>query len=149
MQDQMKQSYQKPKLRTNASLPREKTPSWYKAITVDTLSEITRGIVAACNPEKVVLFGSYAYGKPDLHSDVDVLVITNRYREKSVFQRAYLVARVARPPRIALDILVRTPQEVASRLKMGDPFFREIMTNGKVLYERSHARGRMGQKSGR
>ena len=130
-------------------LTKKKAPSWYAAITPGTLSKITRDIVAACNPERVVLFGSYAYGKPRVDSDVDVLVITNRYRTKSVFQRAYLIARVARPPRVAMDLLVRTPQEAASRLKMGDSFFREIMTNGKVLYERSQARGRVGQKSGR
>lgn len=130
-------------------LPLEAAPSWYKAITADALTEIAQRIVTACAPEKIVLFGSYAYGRPALHSDVDVLVITNRYRTKSVFQRAYLIARVARPPRVAMDLLVRTPQEIASRLKLGDSFFREIMTNGKVLYERNQAHGRVGQKSGR
>ncbi|MEK7729855.1 MAG: nucleotidyltransferase domain-containing protein [candidate division KSB1 bacterium] len=121
-------------------LPAETAPSWYKAITADTLVEIAERIVVACDPEKIILFGSHAYGRPDLHSDVDLLVITKRYRNKSVYQRDYLVARVARPPQVAMDLLVRTPQEVASRLKMGDPFFREIMITGKVLYERKQAR---------
>lgn len=121
------------------------SPVWYEAITSDVLAQITQAIITACNPEKIVLFGSHAYGTPRLQSDLDVLVITNRYRAKSVFQRAYLLARVARPPRVAMDLLVRTPAEVASRLKMSDPFFREIMTKGKVLYERSSSRRRMDQ----
>jgi len=36
-----------------------------------------------------------------------------------------------------MDVIVRTPAEVAHRLKIGDPFFREVMTKGQVLYERS------------
>jgi predicted nucleotidyltransferase len=122
----------------------EKTPSWYTPITEEMLQEMTRRIVEEFQPEKIILFGSYAYGQPAFHSDVDLLVVTNRFRRKSVFERDWLVARVARPPGIAMDVIVRTPTEVAYRLKIGDRFFREVMTKGLVLYERSQPRRRMG-----
>jgi hypothetical protein len=54
-----------------------------------------------------------------------------------VFERDRLVAKVARPPGVVMDVIVRTPAEVVYRLKIGDPFFREVMNKGKVLYERS------------
>lgn len=116
--------------------PSETIPSWYTPITEDLLQEMTRRIVEEFQPEKIILFGSYAYGQPEFHSDIDLLVVTNRHRRKSVFERDHLVAAVARPAGVAMDVIVRTPAEVAYRLKIGDPFFREVMTKGQVLYER-------------
>lgn len=115
----------------------ETIPSWYTPITEEALREMTRRIVEAFEPEKIILFGSYAYGRPEFHSDIDLLVVTNRHRRKSVFERDRLVATAARPRGVAIDVIVRTPAEVAYRLKIGDPFFREVMNKGLVLYERS------------
>ncbi len=98
---------------------------------------MTQRIIESFQPEKIILFGSYAYGQPEFHSDLDLLVITNRHRRKSVFERDRLVATAARPRGVAMDVIVRTPAEVARRLKIGDPFFREVMNKGQVLYERS------------
>jgi len=120
--------------------PNEVVPSWYTPITEDMLQEMTQRIVLAFEPEKIILFGSYAYGQPEFHSDLDLLVVTNRYRAKSVFERDRLVATAARPPGVAMDVIVRTPAEVARRLKIGDPFFREVMNKGQILYERSYPR---------
>jgi predicted nucleotidyltransferase len=117
--------------------PSEQIPAWYTPITEDLLQEMTRRIVEEFQPEKIILFGSYAYGQPEFHSDVDLLVITNRHRRKSVFERDRLVAKVARPSGVAMDVIVRSPAELAYRLKIGDPFFREVMKKGQVLYERS------------
>jgi hypothetical protein len=64
------------------------------------------------------------------------LVVTNRHRRKSVFERDRLVAKAARPPGVVMDVIVRSPAEVAYRVKIGDPFFREVMNKGRVLYER-------------
>jgi len=119
----------------------EPIPSWYTPITEDMLHEMTRRIVEAFEPEKIVLLGSYAYGQPEFHSDIDLLVVTNRHRRKSVFERDRLVATAARPPGVAMDVIVRTLTEVAHRLKIGDPFFREVMTRGQVLYKKgTHVR---------
>ncbi|MGH7457339.1 MAG: nucleotidyltransferase domain-containing protein, partial [bacterium] len=117
--------------------PNEAIPSWYTPITEGVLQEITRRIVEAVQPERIILFGSYADGQPKFESDVDLLVVTNRHRQKSVFERDRLVATKARPNGVAMDVIVRTPAEVAYRLKIGDPFFRHILSKGKVLYERS------------
>lgn len=115
----------------------EPIPSWYTPITEEVLQEMTQRIVEAFEPEKIILLGSYAYGQPKFHSDIDLLVVTKRYRRKSVFERDRLVATAARPRGVAMDVIVRTPAEVTYRLKIGDPFFREVMNKGQVLYERS------------
>lgn len=126
--------------------PNEPTPSWYEPITEEMLEKITQRIVKAFQPDKIILFGSYAYGQPAFKSDVDLLVVMNRFRSKSVFERDRLVTSVARPHGIALDVLVRTPKEVAYRLKIGDRFFREVMTKGEVLHERPRHRRGVGSK---
>ncbi|MBL8045492.1 MAG: nucleotidyltransferase domain-containing protein [Anaerolineales bacterium] len=101
---------------------------------------VIRGVVwqiaQKFQPEKIILFGSYAYGKPHVGSDVDLLVIMEtplRNREQA--------AQIARALnyRFGLDVLVRTPQQLAERLDLGDFFLQEVVTKGKVLYARSHA----------
>ncbi len=82
--------------------------------------------------EKVVLFGSHAYGKPHRDSDVDLLVIMEHsdkaYRAAS---RIRSVADVDYP----LDILVRSPERLAQRIAQHDDFILQIMAEGIVLYE--------------
>ena len=88
------------------------------------------------NPEKIVLFGSYAYGKPTEDSDVDILVIMpfkGRNPEKAT------EIWMATKPKFPIDIMVRKPAEIKKRLKMGDFFLREITEKGEVLYEATHA----------
>lgn len=83
-------------------------------------------------PRKVVLFGSYAYGKPSPDSDVDILVVmplNGNPVDKSVEMRLKL------QPRFPLDLLVRTPAKIKERLAMGDDFIKDIIDKGKVLYE--------------
>ena len=83
-------------------------------------------------PSKVVLFGSYAYGRPGPDSDVDLLVVmplAGNPVDKSVEMRLRL------QPRFPLDLLVRTPAKIKERLAMGDDFIKDIFDRGKVLYE--------------
>ena len=103
------------------------------ADTESMLDEITRKIVEAFQPERVILFGSYAYGIPEWDSDIDLLVIMHTQDRPA--ERSVRIARVCRPRYVAMDILVRTPEEVVQRLEEFDPFFEEIMTRGRVLYE--------------
>lgn len=108
-------------------------------LTPHLLQEIAQQIAARFTPEKVILFGSLAWGVPRLHSDVDLLVIV-----KTEEHPADLEARIAlscRPPFVPMDILVRTPEEVEERLHLGDPFLRRILEKGQVLYERSPGPG--------
>lgn len=89
-------------------------------------------IVKEFQPEKIILFGSYAYGEPTADSDVDVLVVlpfVGKNPEKAT--EIWMVAK----PDFPIDILVRRPEEIETRLAMGDNFIREIMDDGVVLYE--------------
>jgi len=92
----------------------------------------TRAVGRKFRPEKLILFGSYAYGTPTEDSDVDLLVIMPRTRERG--ERMSLRIRHAVPRTFPLDLLVRTPAEVAKRLRWGDGFVREVVEKGKVLY---------------
>lgn len=86
-------------------------------------------------PEKIILFGSHAYGQPTPESDVDLLVILNF--EGSPIQQAIKISRelgLVTP----IDLMVRTPAQVEERLRIEDPFMREIVERGKVLYEANH-----------
>jgi len=85
------------------------------------------------HPRKIILFGSHASGNPTADSDVDLLVIMPRTRERG--ERVSVRIRQAVPRDFPLDLLVRTPAEVAKRLRWGDFFLREVMDKGKVLYE--------------
>jgi predicted nucleotidyltransferase len=84
-------------------------------------------------PAKIILFGSYAYGTATDDSDVDLLVIMPRTRERG--ERMSVRIRHAVPRTFPLDLLVRTPAEISKRLRWGDFFLREIMERGEVLYE--------------
>jgi predicted nucleotidyltransferase len=114
-------------------------------VTRKLLREITERIVDAVNPEKIILFGSYAYGKPTLDSDIDLLVIM-RSRQRPI-ERARAISDLFLHRRFGMDILVRTPGELKERLRIGDYFFREITQRGKVLYER-RVNARVGRQSG-
>jgi uncharacterized protein len=103
-------------------------------VTDALLADITRRIVEKFQPYKVVLFGSYAYGTPDLDSDVDLLVVIDS--DESMAQRIRRVTEVAKVRFLPMDIIVRTPAEMAQRLVMGDFFLAEILDKGKVLYRR-------------
>lgn len=84
-------------------------------------------------PRKIVLFGSYAYGKPTEDSDVDLLVIMGRTCDQG--ERMSVRIRHAIPRDFPLDLLVRTPSDVAKRLRWGGPFISELLKKGEVLYE--------------
>ena len=95
-----------------------------------------RQIVESFRPQKVILFGSYAYGVPGPDSDIDLLVIMpfeGRIHEQAVKIRRDLSSMMP------LDLLVRTPEQVRERVEMEDFFMREIVEQGKVPYDADHA----------
>jgi len=93
-------------------------------------------IVADSAPQRVILFGSHAYGSPSADSDVDLLVVLPF--DGSPIRKAAEISQHI-PHRFPVDVLARTPEEVARRLKLGDPFFREIVERGIVLYDAADA----------
>ena len=102
----------------------------------ETLPGAVERIVRELHPEKIVLFGSYAYGRPTPDSDVDLLVVMETTAPDK--ERYLAVCRLLRPRPFPVDILVRTPQEIARALERGDFFIQEITSRGEILYERHH-----------
>jgi predicted nucleotidyltransferase len=101
----------------------------------ETLSPALERLIREVQPEKVILFGSYAYGNPTPDSDVDLLVIV-RAREGETRRERYLRVALALSPRwFPADIIVHTPEEIEERLKHSF-FLREILAKGKILYAR-------------
>ena len=100
-----------------------------------TLPAAVDRIIQVLNPQKVILFGSFAYGSPTPDSDVDLLVIMDTDLPAS--QRYLAVSRLLDPRPFPVDILVKRPDEINHALQVGDFLIQEIMTRGLVLYERS------------
>ena len=100
----------------------------------ETVRKIVEKLVAGYSPQKVILFGSHAFGEPDSDSDIDLLIIKDT--QESFFDRLTSARRAVSGAHkgVPLDILVFTPQELEARLKRGDQFLAEIFENGQLLY---------------
>ena len=114
-------------------------------ITRKDIEAICDDIVREFSPLQIILFGSYAYGVPTEYSDVDLLVVMPI--PKSENRRQALAIRDRIPDCFSMDILVRSPEEIAYRLSHNDWFLKEVTERGEVLYEPFNYR--MGRKSGR
>lgn len=98
------------------------------------IRDIRNKLVKHYKPEKVILFGSRAYGLPQSHSDYDLFIV-KRTRKRKV-ERMRDVSDIFTPRNFSLDVIVSTPSEVSNKLSAGDYFYKEIINRGKVLYER-------------
>jgi predicted nucleotidyltransferase len=116
---------------------------WYRGanIPMRLIRQFARQVGERFQPEKVILFGSYGYGQPHANSDVDILVVMPTRDQHMQAARI----RWAIPAPFPMDLLVRTPQNLQWRLEEGESFHTEIVTKGKVLYEKSDSR--VGAKS--
>lgn len=116
-----------------------KRPTWEQMrpeVTDELLADVTRRIVEQFHPHKVILFGSYVWGKPHVYSDLDMFVVMDSDERPAI--RGAQVHLAASTPYTPMDVLVYTPDEVRERLEVGDSFVREILTNGRVLYDRGN-----------
>jgi predicted nucleotidyltransferase len=105
-------------------------------ISKPAIHKFARQIARQFSPQKIILFGSYAYGKPTEDSDVDILVVMSfRGRNPEKATEIWMATK----PKFPVDIMVRKPGELKKRIKMGDFFFREITEKGIALYEAPHA----------
>ena len=95
------------------------------------IEEVAQKIGANFKPEKIILFGSYAWGKPGPDSDVDLFIIkeTDNTRET-----ARQISRSIFPRPFPMDFIVYTPSQAENRKKMGDFFIKNILEKGKNLY---------------
>lgn len=101
-------------------------------ITQDQINDIVDIIVKNVGPEKVILFGSYAYGEPREDSDLDILVIKDTNDDR--FRRTREIRKYLRGIKIPIDILVYTKAEVEEWKDTKSAFITQIMRNGRVLY---------------
>ena len=101
-------------------------------ILQEEIQAFANRIVECLQPEKVILFGSYAYGDPTPDSDVDLLVVM----DFQPGERKSLEIRKALDFSFSLDLIVKTPQDVERRYQGYDPLIRHALNQGKVLYDR-------------
>jgi predicted nucleotidyltransferase len=99
------------------------------------VTAVAEQIAARFQPDRIILFGSHAYGQPHPGSDVDMLVVMETPL-KEAEQAARICQRI--DYHFGLDLIVRTPATLNRRLALGDLFLREIVDQGIVLYERPH-----------
>jgi uncharacterized protein len=97
------------------------------------IQEITDKIVREYQPEKIILFGSFAWGEPHIDSDFDFFIVKDT--DTPSLKRIEEVDRIFSRREFPMDFLVYTPEQVENRLKIGDLFVKDVLTNGKVLYE--------------
>ena len=97
------------------------------------IKKITNKIVKEYKPEKIILFGSYAWGKPHKDSDVDLFIVKNTRKKRLDREREVRTLLFGNnfPP---MDLIVYTPDEVKKRLEIGDLFIKDIINEGKLLY---------------
>ncbi len=103
-------------------------------IPMAAIRRYARQIAEKFDPDKIILFGSYAYGQPHEWSDVDLLVVMQVYDEVTQSIRITLAFQ----PPFPLDLIVRTPDRLRRGLEDEDWFLREIIAKGKVVYEKAN-----------
>jgi len=100
----------------------------------EIINRIVEKIEREYQPEKIILFGSYAWGKPTKHSDLDLFIIKETQERR--IDRSVRIAEILDEESwiFAIEPWVYTPDEVSQRLKIGDPFVKKILEKGKILY---------------
>ena len=88
-------------------------------------------------PDKIILFGSFAYGKPESESDIDLLILKDipedKVRETRI-EAKKLLWQEFRNKNISFDVLVDSENRIKSRIEIGDLFYEEIFNKGQVIY---------------
>src|SRR6266404_8923859 len=125
-----------------ASKPTKSSPAvppecyWGADVPMRVIRRFARQVAERFQPDKIILFGSHAYGTPNADSDVDILVIMPARNQGSKAGRI----RWEVPAPFPMDLIVRTPENLRGRLAEGDLFHTQIVSKGKVLYEKGDAR---------
>ncbi len=103
--------------------------------SLEMIKQFCDRVAREFRPQKIILFGSYAYGQPTEASDVDLLVIMP-YRGSATRKSVAIRLKVRAP--FPLDLLVCSPAKVRQRLRLDDWFMRDVIEKGRVLYETPH-----------
>ncbi len=103
-------------------------------VAIDHIEALSREIAREFDPERIILFGSHAYGTPKEYSDVDLLVIMP-FEGNSFDQATTILERVH--PGYYVDVIVRSPDDAERRYRQFDPLIRDAFDRGTVLYDRT------------
>lgn len=98
--------------------------------------QITRAI-RPLEPEKIILFGSYAYGLENTDSDIDLLLLKELSEDKIKDYRLKVRKKLweqFKGQGISFDVLVDSNSRVQKRIALGDLFYSEIINKGKIIY---------------
>ncbi len=104
-----------------------------RSVSRNSIRGVVEQIAAQFKPDKIILFGSFAYGSPKPESDVDLLVVMETPLRNS--EQASQIVR-AIDYHFGMDLIVRRPKQLDERVALGDSFLREIVEKGKVVYAR-------------
>jgi len=96
------------------------------------IKAVVKKIAENYKPEKIYLFGSFAWGKPNYDSDVDLFIIKNT---KEKWLQRHRKVRDLIDGVLPVDLLIYTPKETKRRLDMGDFFIEDILSKGKKIYD--------------
>ena len=102
------------------------------------IQEIVDRIVASVHPEKIILFGSHAYGKPHEGSDLDILVIMESHLPR--YKRAVPIYNALAGLLIPKDVVVYTPEEIKAWRNVPQAFITTVMNKGRILYDKHQSR---------
>jgi predicted nucleotidyltransferase len=105
-----------------------------KTVDRSVIEEVVRRIVGSVQPEKIILFGSHAYGRPHTDSDLDILVVMESDLPR--YKRAVPIYRALAGLLIPKDVLVYTPQEIESWSAVSQAFITTVLKRGRVVYEK-------------
>ncbi|MEW5947584.1 MAG: nucleotidyltransferase domain-containing protein [bacterium] len=105
-----------------------------KEVTEDLIREIVDCIVKAVDPDKIILFGSFARGETHKHSDLDILVV--KESDLPSYERSIPVYHALRHLVFPMDVFVYTPDEINEWRNVPQAFITSIVKAGKVIYER-------------
>jgi uncharacterized protein len=132
-------------LRKSPARNTDKPHRWYFGanVPIGSIRRFARQVAERFQPDKIILFGSHACGTPHEDSDVDILVFMPA---RNQLDQAFRI-RLAVPAPFAMDLIVRTPQQLQRWLDEGESFHSEIVSKGKVLYEKGD--GRVGTEGRR
>ena len=104
-----------------------------KKITPELLKEITSRIEAAAHPEKIILFGSHAWGNPTVDSDLDLFVVVPS-SDQPAYRRARGIYRSLRGIGVPVDVVVQTHDEVERSRQVVTSLASKVLADGKVLH---------------
>lgn len=105
-------------------------------IEMDRIKQLSDRIAKEFQPQRIILFGSYASGSPRFDSDVDLLVVMP-YRGNPLHKAWEIITKLK--PSFSVDVLVRRPEEIKQRLDDNDWFMRDVLEQGRTLYDAADA----------